>query len=77
MPHEARFHPDYEKLMNRRAEFQDQTFQSLASLGKKTGEFPELSESELKEVIRCLVMGWFFELHFRHAELPGSGDSIA
>ncbi|MBE51983.1 MAG: hypothetical protein CL448_02970 [Acidimicrobiaceae bacterium] len=77
MPHEARFHPDYEKLMNRRAEFQDQTFQSLASLGKRTGEFPELSESELKEVIRCLVMGWFFERHFRHAEIPGSGDSIA
>ena len=62
--------------MERRAEFQDETFQSLASLGTRTGEFQGLSEPELKEVIRCLVMGWFFERHFRQAEIPGSGESI-
>ena len=62
--------------MQRRAEFQDETFQSLASLGTRTGEFSALSESELKEVIRCLVMRWFFERHFRQAEISGSGESI-
>ena len=62
--------------MQRRAEFQDETFQSLASLATRTGEFSALSEPELKEVIRCLVMGWFFERHFRQAEIPGSGESI-
>ena len=76
LPLEARFHPEFEKLMERRAEFQDETFQSLASLGTRTGEFSALSEAELKEVIRCLVMGWFFERHFRQAEIPGSGESI-
>ncbi len=76
VPLEARFHPEFEKLMQRRAQFQDETFQSLASLGTRTGEFSALSEPELKEVIRCLVMGWFFERHFRQGEIPGSGESI-
>ena len=76
LPLEAQFHPEFEKLMERRAEFQDETFQSLAALGTRTGEFSALSEPELKEVIRCLVMGWFFERHFRQAEIPGSGESI-
>ena len=76
LPLEARFHPEFKKLMQRRAEFQDQTFGTLAALGTRTGELPELHEYELKEVIRSLVMGWFFERHFRGAEIPGSGEII-
>ena len=76
LPRDARFHPQFEKLMRRRAEFQDETFGSLAALAVRTGEVPELSEYELREIIRSLVLGWFFETHIRQAEIPGSGDII-
>ena len=35
-----------------------------------------LSEDEATELIRSIVMGWFFERHFRQEEIPGSADSI-
>ena len=54
LPLEARFHPEFEKLMERRAEFQEETLQSLPSLRTRTGELPELTEPELKELVSQL-----------------------
>ena len=31
---------------------------------------------EATEVIRSVVMGWFFERHFRGAEIEGSGEAV-
>ena len=28
------------------------------------------------EVLRSMIMGWFFERHFRGSEIPGSGEAL-
>ena len=76
LPIEARLHPEFSDLLEKRADYQDRTFRKLASIGIESGELDFLTEDEATELIRSIVMGWFFERHFRQAEIPNSGDSI-
>ena len=76
LPIEARMHPEFSDLLQQRADHQDRTFRKLASIGIKSGEIDFLSEDEATELIRSIVMGWFFERHFRQEEIPKSAESI-
>jgi len=75
-PTEARLHPEFLPLLRRRTEFQDQTFAALAAIGIRTGELEGFSIEEGTELLRALIMGWFFERHFRAEEIPGGGEVI-
>ena len=76
LPIEAKMHPEFSDLLQQRADHQDRTFRKLASIGIKSGEIDFLSEDEATELIRSIVMGWFFEKHFRQEEIPKSAESI-
>ena len=76
LPIEARMHPEFSDLLRQRADHQDRTFRKLASIGIESGEIDFLSEDEATELIRSIVMGWFFERHFRGEEIPKSAESI-
>lgn len=76
LPLEARLHPEFSNLLQKRADYQDKTFRQLAKIGIQSGELDFLTENEATELIRSIVMGWFFERHFRQAEIPNSGESI-
>ena len=76
LPIEAKMHPEFSDLLQQRADHQDKTFRKLASIGIASGEIDFLSEDEATELIRSIVMGWFFERHFRQEEIPGSAESI-
>lgn len=66
VPTEARLHPQFAHLLEQRAKYQDETFGSLAELGVRTGELAGFEVAEATEIIRSVIMGWFFELHFRN-----------
>lgn len=76
LPVEARLHPEFADLLDRRTRYQDETFNELARLGVRTGELDGFSLEEGREFLRALVMGWFFERHFRDEELSGSGEAL-
>ena len=76
LPIEAKMHPEFSDLLRQRADHQDRTFRKLASIGIESGEIDFLSEDEATELIRSIVMGWFFERHFRGEEIPKSAESI-
>ena len=69
-------HPEFSDLLQQRADHQDRTFRRLACIGIGSGEIDFLSEDEATELIRSIVMGWFFERHFRQEEIPKSAESI-
>lgn len=76
VPMEARLHPEFAHVLDRRSKYQDDTFRALAELGVSTGELDGFEVAEATEILRAVVMGWFFERHFRGSEMPGSGDAI-
>lgn len=65
VPMEARLHPEFAHLLDRRSKYQDDTFGALADLGIATGELAGLDRSVAMEMIRSAIMGSFFERHFR------------
>ena len=76
VPMEARLHPEFAHLLDRRSKYQDNMFGSLAQLGIVSGELTGFDETEATEILRSLVMGWFFERHFAGRERPGSGEAL-
>ena len=76
VPTEARLHPEFSPLLRRRTEFQDETFAALAAIGVRTGELERFSIEEGTELLRALIMGWFFERHFRAEEITEDGEVI-
>ncbi|MEM7094467.1 MAG: TetR/AcrR family transcriptional regulator [Actinomycetota bacterium] len=76
VPMEARLHPEFAHLLDRRSKYQDATFGSLGLLGIETGEMRGFTVPEATEIIRSAIMGWFFERHFRSQEIAGSGDAL-
>jgi|TARA_B100001094_G_C18182816_1_gene801927 AcrR family transcriptional regulator len=76
LPIEARLHPEFSDLLQKRADYQDKTFRKLANIGIQSGELDFLTEDEATELVRSIVMGWFFERHFRQEEIPNSADAI-
>ena len=76
VPVEARLHPEFAHLLERRSKYQDATFGAMAELGIRTGELAGFSLEEATEIIRAAIMGWFFERQFRGYEMPGSGQAL-
>ncbi len=76
LPIEAKLHPQFSEILKQRAVYQDKTFRNLALLGVQTGELHFLSEDEGTELIRSIIMGWFFEKHFRREEIEHSAEAI-
>ena len=76
LPIEAKLHPQFSELLKQRADYQDKTFRNLALIGIASGELHFLSEDEATELIRSIIMGWFFERHFRQEEIEHSGEAI-
>ena len=62
--------------MDRRAKYQDRTFGALAELGLSTGELRGFTVEEATEMLRSLVMGWFFERYFRGGEQQGATNVV-
>lgn len=73
---EAKLHPEFAELLERRSAYQDERFGALAELGLSTGELSGFTLREATEIIRALVMGWFFERHLRGREIDGSADAL-
>ena len=71
VPMEARLHPEFAHLMDRRSKYQDATFGALAELGLSTGELAGFDQAQATEVLRSLIMGWFFERHFSQRKERG------
>lgn len=65
VPMEARLHPEFAHLMDRRSKYQDDTFGALADLGFATGELEGIERTVAVEMLRSAIMGSFFERHFR------------
>ncbi len=65
VPTEARLHPEFAHLLDQRSKYQDSVFGALAEVGVATGELADFSVEEATELIRAVIMGSFFERHFR------------
>lgn len=65
VPMEARLHPEFAHLLDRRSKYQDDTFGALVDLGLATGELAGIDRAVAVEMIRAVIMGSFFERHFR------------
>lgn len=76
VPMEARLHPQFAHLLDRRSKYQDATFGSLVDLGLKTGELRGIDRVVAVEAIRSLIMGWFFERHIRGAARRGGPEAM-
>ncbi len=76
VPVEARLRPEFAHLMDRRSKYQDETFGALAELGISTGELQGLDQTMATEALRSIVMGWFFETHFRGRYTKESAKAI-
>lgn len=61
MPTVAKLHPEFSHLLKARAEFQAEGFSLIAKMGVDNGEFEGFTIDEATEVIRTIVIGWFFE----------------
>lgn len=64
LPTVAVLHPEFEHLLTARAKFQSEVFRSIAELGVRTGELRGFELDEATEILRSIVMGWFFERYF-------------
>lgn len=76
VPMEARLHPQFAHLLDRRAKYQDAAFGALVDLGLATGELRGIDRSVALEAVRSLIMGWFFERHISGGERPGSAEAV-
>jgi len=63
-PIEARINRQFAHLLDHRRKLQDTTFGALAELGIDTGELAGFDVDSATDVLRSLIMGWFFERYF-------------
>lgn len=61
MPTVARLHPELNHLLERRIETQRPVFEALAAMGIANGELPGFDLEDGAELLRSLILGWFFE----------------
>ncbi len=76
VPTEASLHPEFSNLMERRSKYQDATFGAMAELGLNTGELAGFDRFQATEMLRSLVMGWFFERYFSRKDKTDSGQAL-
>lgn len=76
MPTVARLHDELSDLLDRRTELQNPVFRHLAELGLRTGELPGFELDAATELLRTMVMGWFFERFWHLDDRVGGIDTI-
>ena len=76
MPTVARLHAELSDLLVRRTELQLPVFRHLAELGMATGELPGFDVDTGTELLRTMVMGWFFERFWHLEDRTGGIDVI-
>ena len=76
MPTVARLHEELADLLVRRTELQNPVFRHLAELGVSTGERPGFDVEAATEILRTMVMGWFFERFWHLDDRVGGVDTI-
>lgn len=76
VPREARLHPEFRPLLERRSELQDGAFRALAAFGRETGELAALTEIDAFEFLRATVMGWIIEGHNRQREFDAAPAAL-
>ncbi len=75
-PMEASLHPEFSYMLDRRVKWQDHTFRALAELGIATGELDGFDVTTGTELMRSLIMGWFFETHIHGRPNERPGESL-
>jgi hypothetical protein len=63
-------------MLDRRVKWQDHTFRALAELGIATGELDGFDVTTGTELMRSLIMGWFFETHNHGRPNERPGESL-
>ena len=76
MPMDTGQHPQFEYMIELRTKWQDETFGALAELGLRTGELHGFTFAGATEMLRALLMGWFFETYFTHGTHEQSAESV-
>lgn len=76
LPIEARLHPEFRHLLDLRSKNQYETFGKIAEIGFASGELAGFTPAEAVEMIRCSIMGWFFESHFSGDLLPDTAAAV-
>jgi AcrR family transcriptional regulator len=76
LPTVAVLHPEFEHLLTARAELQSTAFRAMAEIGMRTGELRGFTLDEATEILRSIVMGWFFERYFGGAARDTSIDTM-
>jgi|MEHZ01.5.fsa_nt_MEHZ011478087.1_16 AcrR family transcriptional regulator len=75
-PMEATLRPEFAHLLDRRTKWQEATFTALAEKGIKTGELDGFDITTGTEMVRSLIMGWFFEAQIQGQHRSRSGESL-
>lgn len=76
VPTVAVLHPEFDHLLDARTKLQNDAFRSIAELGMRTGELADFTVEEATEILRTMLMGWFFERHFEGASFDSTIEPI-
>lgn len=75
-PMESSLHPEFAHMLDWRSKRQDATFRALADIGMATGELKGFTVPAATELLRSLIMGWFYETHIHGRPYENAGDSL-
>lgn len=75
-PMESSLHPEFSHLLDWRNKRQDSTFRRLAEFGLATGELDGFDSTTATELLRSMLMGWFYETHTHVRPHDRSGESL-
>ena len=75
-PMESSLHPEFAHMLDWRSKRQDTTFRAMAELGLATGELKGFDTTTATELLRSLIMGWFYESHIHGPLCERPGESL-
>lgn len=75
-PMESSLHPDFSHMLDWRSKRQDTTFRALAEMGIATGELDGFDPHTGTELLRSLIMGWFYETYIHGRPYERAGESL-
>ena len=73
---ESSLHLDFAHMLDWRSKRQDTTFLALAEMGIATGELDGFDPSTGTELLRSLIMGWFYETYIHGRPYERAGESL-
>lgn len=75
-PMESTLHPEFAHMLDWRSKRQDKTFRAMAEIGLATGELDGFDSTTATELLRSLIMGWFYETHIHGRMSERDGESL-